>query len=719
MRRLRALWREARDRPRIGLVLKSADRAWWARTIRHADIVDLEFVRAQMRAKTARAAIRAYVRGGFRTGLSLNPLFLEQLVSSQLSDAGRVPALYAYLVNDVRTVRTTIAWDARAHAARFPRAEKSPGGPLGHAWRTARATGILLGSAADGSDDRAWDAFARTAGAALGLARGDETPEIPLLQKERVLIVRVSATEGAPDRALELARSLSSEQGVDVVVALDTPRADVWVAAGLLTLTSSVVVTRDHSIVDRVVRRSLAEIVAVRGPDADVDRHGMSTLLNAAQDGPVAPLWLGPDGTMRSAGIVQHESTPVHLLAGHPREDAERLGPSINVAATAGTTFARPVRGTGSRMKPRTLTSIFVIDPMGDTRIADEPQEIVELATVVSRLGWTVQSSGPRLRFSRRPHVTRRANGECVPSMRWALKIVAPPGRAGEAWGDTHFARGVADALRRLGQEVVIDSYDARTRESSYLDDVVLALRGPQPFRSQTGAISILWIISHPDEITAAELHGFDAVFASSVSWPQTATTRFRTPIRPLLQCTDPGRFHPTGAPRTDDLVFVGTARGIPRPSVLTPIEAGINVSVYGPDWRGWIPESAIAGRGVPNTKLSSLYESAGAVLNDHWPAMRDAGFISNRLFDVVAAGGRAISDDVAGIDALFGGAVRTYRTSDELIALVSSELDPSFPDASRLRSISEGVREQHSFDSRARSLLDEALRLREQNAGD
>jgi hypothetical protein len=217
-------------------------------------------------------------------------------------------------------------------------------------------------------------------------------------------------------------------------------------------------------------------------------------------------------------------------------------------------------------------------------------------------------------------------------------------------------------------------------------------------------------VISHPDEITRADVRGFDRVFAASAPWAREAGAELGVDITPLLQCTDATRFHPTGRPRGDNILFVGTARGILRPSVVEPIRAGIPVTVIGPDWRGWIPASHIRATGVANDELPALYESAGVVLNDHWPAMQRRGFIGNRLFDVVAAGGRAISDRVEGIDALFGGAVATYDTVPELIDMLSDQ-DALFPDAAALTSASERIRAEHSFDARARTLLDAALR--------
>tara|TARA_B100000678_G_scaffold233374_1_gene202387 strand:+ start:130 stop:558 length:429 start_codon:yes stop_codon:yes gene_type:complete len=142
-------------------------------------------------------------------------------------------------------------------------------------------------------------------------------------------------------------------------------------------------------------------------------------------------------------------------------------------------------------------------------------------------------------------------------------------------------------------------------------------------------------------------------------------------------------------------------------------VSAGIPVAVYGPDWREWIPADRIAGIGVPNAELPVLYETAAAVLNDHWPAMQREGFIANRPYDVVAAGGRVISDDVKGLAEHFDGAVVTYRDTEELITMLTGDLDALFPQPSELARIAARVRERDSFDARARVLLDRVLDAR------
>ena len=121
-----------------------------------------------------------------------------------------------------------------------------------------------------------------------------------------------------------------------------------------------------------------------------------------------------------------------------------------------------------------------------------------------------------------------------------------------------------------------------------------------------------------------------------------------------------------------------------------------------------------VAGRHVPNDELGALYASAGVVLSDHWADMRELGFVSNRTFDVLASGGRLFSDDVPG---LARAARRPRRRGPHVVrpgraraagaARLARRAGPPTPSGSAPPS---GSSREHSFDARARTLLDLAL---------
>jgi hypothetical protein len=301
-------------------------------------------------------------------------------------------------------------------------------------------------------------------------------------------------------------------------------------------------------------------------------------------------------------------------------------------------------------------------------------------------------------------------------SLRWAIKLAAPSGPTGDGWGDAHFGASLAAALRRLGQDVVVDRREAAFRDKRELDDVVLVLRGLDRVEPQAGATNLLWVISHPDLVRDDELAAFDAVLAASPSWATAAAERSGVAVEPLLQATDPDLFGPGRAePDTGpEVVFVGNSRGVLRPVVRDALAAGLPLRVYGSGWEGRIDPSVVAAAGIHQRDLGGLYRSAGLVLADHWDDMAAEGFVSNRIFDAVAAGARVVSDRVDGLEALFGGAVQTYDSLDDLAALASPDgRAKTFPDGAERVTLAERVRAEHSFDARAARLLEVVTALR------
>ena len=738
---LRSLWRSARDRRAFRPFVAGFDRLWWARAIERADLVDLDYVGAQTgRDLTARAAIRRYVGGGYRNGFRLNPLFVDSAVGDHLPEAWRVPALYAYVIADPRGLQVSPLWDAVAYGERHPDAWDVPGGPVAHAWHQRRRDSLPFGPDAAPSP-APWDVLNDVIADAAHRARvGGEVPApagtVPL---DRELLIALGPEEWDFDESIAEAVAFAAVPGQGAAIAVLDGRAEDWTLARIAAAsTDRIRVSRRRhddpsAALDELRRTSLATVLIIRGPNQTLTAADAAVLADRVErDAPgtfLAPVWLDGDGTIAAVGATAEG----RLLAGHPAEDLAALldsGPTCEVPALAGSTFAArrndlradlrgPDAATLASAEGRACVSLDLFTRTRSQVAAAQLPPIAEDAgALLQRAGWDRIDSGPSPRVRRPVRETVLADGSRVPVLRWALRTAAPVGPRAEGWGDTHFARALAAALRRLGQEVVIDAYAARDRATRHLDDVTVALRGPEPLEASPYGVSLLWIISHPDQIGPADVAGFDAVFAASAPWARRATAELGVPISALLQCTDSTRFHPSGAPRTHDILFVGTARGILRPSVVEPIRAGIPVTVIGPDWRGWIPAERIAATGVGNDALPGLYERAGVVLNDHWPALQERGFIGNRLFDVVAAGGRAISDRVDGIPELFEGAVRTYDEIPELIAMLSGDLDATFPSAEQLARIGERVRAAHSFDARARTLLDAALTARGRGPG-
>lgn len=305
-------------------------------------------------------------------------------------------------------------------------------------------------------------------------------------------------------------------------------------------------------------------------------------------------------------------------------------------------------------------------------------------------------------------------------TLRWAIKTPATPDHWGDSWGDTYFAHSLATALRGLGQEVVVDRSTSLYRPSARWDDVTLTLRGLVPFVPQPDSVNLLWIISHPELITRQEVRsGFDAVFAAGGVWAERMTAEWGFPIRTLLQATDTTLFNPeVEADQGGGALFVGRTRGVARQIVLDAIAAGADLRVHGDDgWENFIDPRFVSSSGIPNALVPAAYAGADVVLNDHWREMAEAGFLSNRLFDAAATGARIVSDPVPGMAEVFGAQVQTYGDIDELRGLLSPETE-SWPTPQELLTSARRIVQDHSFEARARVLLDTALVARKERSG-
>lgn len=317
--------------------------------------------------------------------------------------------------------------------------------------------------------------------------------------------------------------------------------------------------------------------------------------------------------------------------------------------------------------------------------------------------------------YARRPVIDVK---ESSPRLRWAIKTAATGDVWGDSWGDTFFAESLAAALRRLGQDVVIDRRTAHDRPSSAAwDDVTLTLRGLERYLPQPGAINLLWVISHPDLVTRYELEsGFQRVYAAGDVWARQVKSHWGIDVSTLLQATDTSKFHPdaSGHARKEGVTFVGRTRGVPRQIVADAIAAGARPRIFGDDgWEQFVDPSLVVAKVLHNDDVPAEYASARIVLNDHWRDMAAFGFLSNRLFDAAAAGARIVSDDAAGLQAVFGGQVQTYSSIAELRDLLDAE-SPRWPSDDEIKASAHDVRRKHSFDARARVLLSDVIAIRD-----
>jgi GT2 family glycosyltransferase len=496
------------------------------------------------------------------------------------------------------------------------------------------------------------------------------------------------------------------------------------------------------------------ELVLFLNNDTEVRSGALRALIERMRDPGVIgaqPLLLYGDETIQTAGTVftVRDGLPNHLFVGHPPADALSLADCAFDAVSAAALMMRTqdVRELGG-FDPLYVNGMEDVDLCLRGRATFDGTFAVVPKAVVTHLEGRSPGRGAHVEENRRLFLERwrgrlpepqaqfyehsgfvvshvASDGTKVPGprpiiarsrlhgqVRVGIHIGSFAGAAGDTWGDTHFGESLRAAFERQGlQAVVHRESEARVSAAAY-DDVVLVVRGTARVRPMPGKANILWIISHPEDVTLDELREFDAVFAASEPWARKMSAASGREIRPLLQATDSGRFHDgVRAIGHDRPIFVGgTHPGRSRGVVEAARAAGLELHVYGNGWTDQLPPDVLLGDYIANSDLCAHYRGAPRVLADHWADMAAEGFVQNRVFDAVASGARVVSDAVEGIEELFSGAVRTYGSSDELAYLCGARSE--FPDDGEMRKIAAHVRAHHSFDARAGELTQQIRML-------
>ena len=502
------------------------------------------------------------------------------------------------------------------------------------------------------------------------------------------------------------------------------------------------------------------ENVVVLSSDILVQSGWLAPLVAALDSASaVGPLLLRPSGEVASAGVAfARHGVPHDLLRGHAGESPEAQRPGersgLEVACLAaravdlvrvrgldvfyvnGTTLAdlsmRLSAATGRPLRYEPSSVVIQLDrprdkPFADTDLDNRRYFLQRWEGVVeqdadrrwSELGFSVVGySAVRDVGLEEGLATYRplvVHDRPTRPLRWAIKMAAPDVVDRRGWGDHYFALGLKEALARRGHEVVIDCAGAWYRDSGHLDDIVLVLRGKERYVANPAHVTLLWLISHPDAVTATEIAASDRVLVASMLFAEELTRRHGKPVEPLLQCTDPNLFGP-GEPdpdRTHPVLFVGNSRGVLRAMVRDALAAGLDLAVYGKGWDRFLGTGVVRGTYIPNAELAATYRAAGVVLNDHWEDMGRLGFLSNRLFDLAACGARIVSDEVPGLRDVFGDVVATYRSPGELADAVRWQVKNDDEREAKRRAFAERVRLEHTFDARVERLIQIAEEVR------
>ena len=460
------------------------------------------------------------------------------------------------------------------------------------------------------------------------------------------------------------------------------------------------------------------------------------------------PLLVFEDETIQTAGTVftAADALPSHFLTGHPPADALTIGSTPFTAVTAAALMMR----TAQVRQLQGFDALFV-NGLEDVDLCLRASAMFKggFAVVPDAVVTHLESQTPgrtlhqmenrrlflarwrgRLPRPQREHYQRAgfqlahvgSDGLDVPGprpvivrdpadhrARWGIHIASDPGPRGDTWGDTHFGESLRAALVSAGVSAVVHRFAQKPTRAAAFDDVALVVRGKHRVTPQPGTVNVLWIISHPEDVTVDEVRSYDLVFAASETWAHEMSVQSGVQVRTLLQATDPERFSPDGPEiaSTGPLFVGGNHAGRVRGVIATATSAQVPVVVYGHGWEGILPAGTVRAEYIPNDQLAAYYRGAPIVLADHWDDMAEHGFVQNRVFDAVACGARVVSNDVVGLEDLFGGAARVFHAPDELVMLCAPEGQSGFASEDELVGIAAHVRKEHTFAKRAHALID------------
>ena len=296
-----------------------------------------------------------------------------------------------------------------------------------------------------------------------------------------------------------------------------------------------------------------------------------------------------------------------------------------------------------------------------------------------------------------------------------AIKVPCPYAEEAESWGDFHLARGLRKYFEREGCSVQIQFLYEWDNGQSDCADLVIVLRGLSEYSPKPHQRNVMWNISHPDKVSDEEYQRYDHVFVASALHAKQLSSRLSVPVDVMHQCTDPEEFNPESAEQSPaehhELLFVGNSRKVFRKSLKDLLPTDHDLAVYGAMWDGIIDPKYIKGEHIPNHQLAGYYAKADILLNDHWDAMRESGFVSNRIFDGLAAGALIVTDWVKEMETLFPeGELITYETPEELHAIIEDLLSHPEKRAQIAGKARQRVLSEHTFAERVEQFLKAGL---------
>ena len=209
----------------------------------------------------------------------------------------------------------------------------------------------------------------------------------------------------------------------------------------------------------------------------------------------------------------------------------------------------------------------------------------------------------------------------------------------------------------------------------------------------------------------------YDLLFASSPSACRQMEQKLHRKVRLLPIATNPDRFHPAasgeaGTSASDydcDYCFTGNHFGSPREieEELDPAALPYRLNLYG---KGWDGDERFAPwyRGhLPYEAIPEAYRHTRIVLDDATPSTKETGSVNSRVFDALVSGCLVLTNNELGAAETFEGLLPTFSSRETLRAALRYYLEGPELRESKVQMLRQFVLENHTYDLRAKQLLD------------
>lgn len=295
-----------------------------------------------------------------------------------------------------------------------------------------------------------------------------------------------------------------------------------------------------------------------------------------------------------------------------------------------------------------------------------------------------------------------------------ALKTCVADYAGKESREDYHFVRSLAAAFERSGHKTRIDIMPdwGKAPETDSLD---IVLQGHDTYPCRPDVPNMLWFISPSKRFDLQSMKEYDHVFFASEIFREKFNNRFSgLNASLLLQAFDSEIMTPVTAPQRQGMILVGNNHfGKKGPPITEFAQAGgYDLEIWGRGWDDAIWQPHLQGNSYPYAKLGGLYGNAEIVLCDHLPKMARTGFLSNRIFYALACGTPVLSGPVSAMPEDFAPFIEIVSTPEEFSKAVKKiQKESKSKQAKRLK-LARKMKDKHSFDARARVILEKAAEL-------